>query len=195
MAQIPRLGFAVAFLVATAAVAWIFGKYESGRTPSVPRPDLERVPDVVLETRDGTKVSTTDLRGSVWVAVFPNGPGGHATAPVAALENEMARSNGVRVVVFCPDPDAKVPEESPDVADPVGWTLVAGPPEGISEIKRAFLRALEHRHGPVEGGLAHVAVVVDRSGMIRSFQSFNDPRIVPKLLMDIGDALNEGRAR
>jgi hypothetical protein len=195
MAQIPRLGFAVAFLVGTAAVAWIFGKFESGRSASVPRPDLERVPDAVLETRDGTHLSTSGLHGGVWVAVFPGGSDARAAVRISALENELARSNGVRVVVFCPGPAAKGPDEFSDVADSVGWTLVAGPPEEISEIECAFLRALERRHGPVEGGLAHVAVVVDRHGMIRSFQSFNDPRIVPKLLMDIGDALNEGRAR
>lgn len=205
--RIPRLGWAIAFVVATTVIAWSYLQFQSAvrsRGPASPR--LERyaeAPKFTLTAQDGSKVTREDLAGSVWVAnfVFTRclGPCPVMTSRMAELNQKLGpRAGDVKLVTITVDPEHDTPEVLAAYgekvgADPDRWKFLTGPKdEVLSVVSKGFLQALGTDQ---EGMPVHTTrfILVDKDGWMRGFQDGNDPEVVQKLLMDIGDVLREPR--
>jgi len=207
--RIPRLGWAIAFLVATTLIAWSYMQFNSAlraRAPISPR--LERfapAPEFQFAAQDGSTLKTEDLKGKVWVANFIftrcKGPCPIMTSRMAELNQKLgAKTGDVNLVSFSVDPEFDTPEVLKEYGEKVGakpekWKFLTGPKEKIDDtIVKGFLQALSKDQ---EGMPVHSTrfVLVDKDGWIRGFQDGNDPEVVQKLLMDIGDILREPPAK
>jgi protein SCO1/2 len=209
--RIPRLGWAIAFLVATTLIAWSYLQFQSAlraRGPISPR--LERfaeAPNFQFTAQDGSTVTKDDLKGRVWVAnfIFTRclGPCPIMTSRMAELNQRLGTKAGdVNLVSFSVDPEYDSPEVLKAYGEKVGaraerWKFLTGPKAQMDEtIVKGFLQPLAKDQ---EGMPVHSTrfVLVDKDGWIRGFQDGNDPEVVQKLLMDIGDVLREpaGAAR
>jgi len=117
------------------------------------------------------------------------------TSRMAEL-NKKLRKSDVTLVSFSVDPDYDQPpilaEYAAKVgADPSRWKFLTGPKDKMETlIVKGMLQPLSK---DAEGMPAHSTrfVLVDRDGQLRGFQDGNDPEVVQKLLMDIGDLLRE----
>lgn len=202
--RIPRLGWAIAFIVATGAMALAYTQLSQIRPTSNDSrlPRTHKVPDFEFLAQDGTRLAPSDLEGKIWVANFIftrcKGPCPLITARMAELQQKLARSktDDIRLVSFTVDPEYDTPAVLAEYAQAVGanpevWKFVTGPkPEMEKAIREGFLQALLDGE---DGSPIHSTrfVVVDREGFMRSFPDGNDPEVVQKLLMDIGDILRE----
>lgn len=209
--RIPRLGWVIAFLVATTLIAWSYLQFQGAMRARAPiSPRLERyapAPEFQFTAQDGSKVTKDDLKGRVWVAnfVFTRclGPCPVMTSRMAELNQKLgAKAGDVNLVSFTVDPEFDTPEVLKAYGEKVGarperWKFLTGPKAQIDDtIVKGFLQALSKDQ---EGMPVHSTrfVLVDKDGWIRGFQDGNDPEVVQKLLMDIGDILREpaGTAR
>jgi protein SCO1/2 len=203
--RIPRLGWAIAFLVATTLIAWSYLQFQGAMRARAPISQrLERlapVPDFQFTAQDGSTVTKDDLEGRVWVAnfVFTRclGPCPMMTSRMAELNQKLGSKAGdVNLVSFTVDPDHDTPEVLKAYGEKAGarperWKFLTGPKAQIENtIVKGFLQALGKDQ---EGMPIHSTrfVLVDKDGWIRGFQDGNDPEVVQKLLMDIGDILRE----
>jgi protein SCO1/2 len=76
-------------------------------------------------------------------------------------------------------------------ADPAIWKFLTGPKAQIENaITKGFLQPLSEGQNDEPIHSARF-VVVDREGHIRSFPDGNDPEVVQRLLLDLGDLLRE----
>lgn len=206
--RIPRLGWAIAFLVATGLVAFAFVNLRDAvRTPGPSTMDrFAKAPEFEFLAHDGTKLSSTDLEGKIWVANFIftrcKGPCPVITSRMAELQQRLGRTkpDEVQLVSVTVDPTYDTPEVLRQYAEQVGadptrWRFVTGPKAQVeSAIRKGFLQTLMDGD---DGEPIHSSrfVVVDRSGWMRSYPDGNDPEVVQKLLMDIGDLLRERPAQ
>jgi protein SCO1/2 len=165
---------------------------------------LERVaevPDFRFVDQAGQPVTLADLKGKIWVANFIftrcAGPCPVMTSRMAELKGKLGRvGDGVVLVSVSVDPDFDTPEVLKAYADRLGadptrWKFLSGPKPEIDEfVVKGMLQPLAK---DVTGLPAHSTrfVLVDREGWLRGFQDGNDPEVVQKLLMDIGDLLRE----
>lgn len=202
--RIPRLGWAIAFVVATAAMAYAYMQLRQAQksTHSSHTQQFTPVPDFQFVTSDGERLSTADLAGQIWVANFIftrcQGPCPMITGRMLELQQALQKGkvNGVRLVTVTVDPEYDTPEVLSQYAQQVGadpnlWKFATGPKEHVENtIKRGFLQPIIEAD---DGEIIHTArfVVVDRNGMMRTFPDGNDPEVVQKLLMDVGDIMRE----
>ena len=161
-----------------------------------------KAPDFEFLAHDGTKLSSSDLQGKVWVANFIftrcKGPCPVITSRMAELQQRLGRTNpdDVQLVSITVDPDYDTPAVLSEYAASVGanserWKFVTGPKAQVEKaIRSGFLQTLIDGK---EGEPVHSSrfVVVDREGFMRTYPDGNDPEVVQKLLMDIGDILRE----
>ncbi len=206
--RIPRLGWAITFLVMTGVIAWAYMQFSDAIAARRTSPRLERhapAPDFRFTAQDGSPVSNTDLKGKIWVVNFIftrcSGPCPVMTSRMAELNQKLgAKTKDIMLVTFTVDPAYDTPEVLKAYAERVGgtpdrWKFLTGSQEETERVvMKGFLQAL----GKDEAGLpVHSTrfVLVDRDGWMRSFQDGNDPEVVQKLLMDIGDVLREPAAR
>lgn len=176
------------------------------RGPVSPR--LERfapVPNFQFTAQDGSTVTNADLKGKVWVAnfIFTRclGPCPIMTSRMAELNQRLgAKTGDVNLVSFTVDPEHDTPEVLKTYGEKAGarpekWKFVTGPKDKIEDtVVKGFLQPLSKDK---EGMPMHSTrfVLVDKDGWIRGFQDGNDPEVVQKLLMDIGDILREPPAK
>jgi protein SCO1/2 len=203
--RIPRLGWAIAFLVATALIAWSYVQFQDTLRARGALPTrLERLapaPEFRFTAQDGSTVSPEDLKGRVWVVnfIFTRclGPCPLMTSRMAELNQRLgSKTADVNLVSITVDPEYDTPEVLKAYGEKVGarperWKFLTGPRAQIEEtIQKGFLQALGRDQ---EGMPVHSTrfVLVDKDGWIRGFQDGNDPEVVQKLLMDIGDILRE----
>ncbi len=165
---------------------------------------LERhapAPDFQFTAQDGSTLTKDDLKGKIWVAnfIFTRclGPCPVMTSRMAELNLRLGpKVKDVQLVTFTVDPEHDTPAVLKEYAEKVGaspakWKFVTGPKDKIDEtVMKGFLQALSKDR---EGMPIHSTrfVLVDREGWMRGFQDGNDPEVVQKLLMDIGDILRE----
>jgi protein SCO1/2 len=204
-ARIPRLGWAIAFVVATTLIAWSYLQFRGAmkaRGPISPR--LERfapAPGFQFTAQDGSTVTTDDLKGKVWVAnfIFTRclGPCPVMTSRMAELNQRLGgKVKDVQLVTFTVDPEHDTPAVLKEYSEKVGaspnkWKFLTGPKTVMDEtVMKGFLQPLSNDQ---EGMPIHSTrfVLVDKDGWMRGFQDGNDPEVVQKLLMDIGDILRE----
>ena len=195
------------WIIAFAAMATLIGlaylslKNTRPATPSAPLEKLARVPDFTLTDQSGSAFGSADLQGKIWVANFIftrcKGPCPLITTRMAELNGKLKKiHDGVKLASFTVDPE----HDTPDVlskyganlaANPADWKFLTGTPEAINAIVvKGLLQPLAKEP---DGTPAHSQrfVVVDREGWIRSFQEGEDPEIVQKLMVDIGELLRE----
>jgi protein SCO1/2 len=203
-ARIPRLGWAVAFVAATVVITAAYMQFRSAIDQRRGGPQLERLaeaPDFKLTAQDGSLVTKNDLKGKVWVAnfIFTRclGPCPMMTSRMAELNQRLsAKAKDVQLVSFTVDPEYDTPSVLSAYGEKVGavpprWRFLTGPKGTMTDVvTKGFLQAL----GSDPAGMPEHStrfVVVDRDGWMRKFQDGNDPELVQKLLMDIGDILRE----
>ncbi|MEI6339089.1 MAG: SCO family protein [Verrucomicrobiota bacterium] len=203
-ARIPRLGWAIAFVVATMAITWAYNQFSAGIQSRQVSSRLEKyapAPEFKLTAQDGKTVSTADLKGKVWLANFIftrcAGPCPVMTSRMSEINQALGHKvKDVELITITVDPEYDTPEVLKEYservgADPEKWKFLTGPQDQIEQvIKKGFLQALakEPSGTPIHSTRF---VLVDRDGWMRGFQDGNDPEVVQKLLMDIGDVLRE----
>ncbi len=203
-ARIPRLGWVVAFLGVTTLIAWAYTQFSSEIQSRRVAARLERfapAPQFQFTAQDGSRVSSSDLKGKIWVANFIftrcAGPCPVMTSRMAELNQALGeKSQGVELVSITVDPENDTPEVLKEYAERVGavperWKFLTGPKDQIDNVVvKGFLQGLS-RESP--GAPIHSTrfVLVDRDGWMRGFLNGDDPEISQKLLMDIGDLLRE----
>lgn len=159
------------------------------------------VPDFRLFDQSGKPFGLADLKGKIWVANFIftrcSGPCPAISSRMAELNKKIGRAGeGVELVSFSVDPEFDTPQvlagyASHLGADPDRWKFLTG---NKSEVDRIIIKGLlQPLMKEPDGTPAHSTrfVLVDREGKLRGFEDANDPEIVQKLLMDIGDLLRE----
>ena len=204
--RIPRMGWAIAFIVFVMAIAYAFVQLRTIREYQQPS-DLEKlaaVPAFNLVDQTGQPVSLEALAGEPWVANFIfttcKGPCPLMTSRMSELAVKLGKAENVRLISFTVDPENDTPEVLAEYgrqvkADPEQWRFVTGDPEQVRDrIVKGFLQPLgESREGePVHSTRF---VVVDAEGNIRSFREGMDPEVIPKLMIDIGGLLREQKTR
>lgn len=199
--RIPRLGWAIAFLVLAALIAFAYASFEKMKPVAVPHDRYAKAPEFQFTAQDGKTVSTEDLKGKVWIANFIftrcAGPCPVMTSHMAELNRQLGtKLKDVELVSITVDPEYDSPSVLKEYGERVGatserWKFLTGPNDQVQNvIVKGFLQALS-KDG--EGAPVHSTrfVLVDRDGWIRGFQDGNDPEVVQKLLVDIGDLLRE----
>lgn len=210
--RLPATAWAAAFLAVAILITLAWASFRSTR-PVAPAagspPRLEkllRAPEFELFTHDGGKLSRPQLEGSVWVANFfftrCTGPCPALISRMAELQQKLGRADAgtVRLLSFTVDPAHDTPEVLRRYAEAVGaregrWAFLTGPPAHVEAVVvKGFLQPLVKSPG-AEPEHSTRFVVVDQRGWIRAFYDGNDPEVVQKLLMDIGELLRESSKR
>lgn len=203
-ARIPRLGWVITFLVFTTVIAWAYMQFAGvmqNRAVSSRLEKLAPAPEFRLTAQDGSIVTREDLKGKVWVANFIftrcAGPCPLMTSRMAEINQALSRkATDVELVSITVDPEYDTPTVLKEYGEKAGakpekWKFLTGPKEVIDPlVMRGFLQSLawEPSGTPVHSTRF---VLVDKDGWMRAFRDGNDPEIVQKLLMDIGDVLRE----
>lgn len=200
--RIPRLGWAVAFIGFTLAMALAYQQFKGTKSPRVSElPEFGQVPEFAFLDQEGGTISSQDLDGKIWVANFiftrcPN-PCPTLTSRMAELQSKLRRKvDDVRLLTFTCDADYDTPTVLKQYAekvhaDPARWSFVTGKKSDVDTfITRGMLQPLATEPN---GLPAHSSrfVVVDGNGKIRSYHDGTDPEVVSKLLLDIGSLMRE----
>jgi len=200
---IPRLGWVIAFLGAATIMTLAYTSLRGTRSTPVPEhlEPVSAVPDFQLLDQTGNPFGLSDLKGKIWVANFIftrcKGPCPVMSSRMAELNTSVKRAGkGLELVSFSVDPDFDRPEVLSEYASKLGaepskWKFLTGTKEQIQDIVvKGLLQPLAKEP---DGTPAHSTrfVLVDAKGRLRGFQDGNDPEVVQKLLMDIGDLMRE----
>ena len=197
--RVSGLTWIIAFLFLTAlCVAAV--QFQQSRPRESQLDHNGPAPEFTFTAQDGSKVSTADLKGKVWVANFIftrcAGPCPVMTSRMAEINDAIkAKGAEVALVSMTVDPDYDSPEILKSYGEKVGatpdkWKFLTGPKDQIASVSRGFLQALSSEPS---GTPIHSTrfIVVDRDGQMRSFRDGADPEAVQQLLVDIGDLLRE----
>lgn len=200
-ARIPRLGWAIAFLVAAAVIAFAYVNFQPKRSPASRMDKYAPAPEFKLTDQYGKTVTNADLKGKVWVADFIftrcPGPCPVMTSNLASLNKALGNRKDVELVTITVDPEFDTPEVLKKYGERAGatperWKFLTGPKEQLDTvITKGFLQALGK---DADGMPMHSTrfVLVDRNGWIRGFpESTGNPNLIPKLLTDIDELSRE----
>ncbi|MFZ4778180.1 MAG: SCO family protein [Terrimicrobiaceae bacterium] len=205
--SIPRLGWVIAFLGASILLALAFSSLQGTRSTPVPEHlnPISTVPDFQLLDQTGTPFGLKDLKGKIWVANFIftrcQGPCPIMSSRMAELNKSVQRAGGgLELISFSVDPEFDRPEVLSAYASKLGansksWKFLTGTKAEIDAVvMKGLLQPLANEP---DGTPAHSTrfVLVDREGRLRGYQDGNDPEIVQKLLMDIGDLMRESPSK
>ena len=203
---IKPIFWVIAFVGAAVLIGLAYVSLKNTRpaTPSAPLEKFAQVPEFTLTDQTGTAFGSADLKGKIWVANFIftrcKGPCPLITTRMAELNGKLKKiHDGVKLASFTVDPEHDTPEVLSKygknlAANPADWKFLTGSPEAINAtVVKGLLQPLAKEP---EGTPAHSQrfVVVDREGWIRSFHEGEDPEVVQKLMVDIGELLRESPA-
>jgi protein SCO1/2 len=199
-----RLPFAAWVIAFAVAGFLIFGasrlfKFSERRDVDA-MPPIGEVPAFRFTTQDGKMLTKEDLLGKVWVADFVftrcTGPCPLMTSRMGELAKGVAKAKDVRLVSISVDPEHDTPAVLSEyagrmMADPSKWTFLTGPKPEIDAFARKGLFQVLAYDG--KGVPTHSTrfLVIDREGKIRKTRNLDEPELVQKLFMDIGDLLRE----
>lgn len=193
----------VVFLAAAALIgaAYLSLKNTRPAEPSAPMEKYAEVPVFEFTDQTGAPFGSENLKGKIWVANFIftrcKGPCPLISARMADLNTKLTKTrDNVVLVSFTVDPEYDTPEVLAKFgellgADPANWKLLTGQPDAIKDfVVKGLLQPLSKEP---DGTPAHSQrfVVVDGEGWIRGFQNGEDPEVVQKLMVDIGELLRE----
>lgn len=199
--SIPAFGWVLIFAVAAIFItiaAFFFRKSE--RCAPCKEPVIAAVPDFSFTTQEGKTFTRADLAGKIWIAdfIFTScmGPCPMMTARMLEISSKLAKNPDVKLVSVTVDPEHDTPEVLAKYAanihaDPHQWFFLTGPFKEIASFSQQGLKqplALEAGSKPNHSTRL---IIVDRNGMIRYCPDGNDPEVVQKALIIIGDLLRE----
>jgi protein SCO1/2 len=163
-------------------------------------PPIGEIPAFRFTTQEGKSLTKEDLIGKVWVADFVftrcNGPCPVMTSRMAELAKGLAKAKDVRVVSISVDPEHDTPAVLADYAsrmdaDPSRWIFLTGPkPEIDAFARKGMFQVLAYDDKGVPTHSTRF-LVIDRAGRIRRTRNLDEPELVQKLFMDIGNLLRE----
>ena len=200
---IKPIVWVIAFVAAAVLIGLAYVSLKNTRPapPATPLEKLAQVPEFTLTDQTGAPFGSTDLKGKIWVANFIftrcKGPCPLITTRMAELNGKLKKiQNGVKLTSFTVDPEHDTPKALAAfgqnlAANPADWKFLTGSPEAINAIVvKGLLQPLAKEP---DGTPAHSQrfVIVDGEGWIRSFQEGEDPEVVQKLMVDIGELLRE----
>ena len=198
----PKVWIA-AFVVAALLIAGAARLFRaSERRSFAVLPVIGTVPEFSFTTQEGKTLSRADLLGKVWVADFIftrcPGPCPVMSSRMAEISRELKKADDVRLVSVTIDPDHDTPGVLKGYAaalqaDPARWIFLTGPRPGIEEFTtRGMLQALAaDPSNPSNTVHSTRFLVIDRQGRLRAVHPLDEPELVQKLLMDIGNLLRE----
>jgi|Laugresu1bdmlbdd_1035124.scaffolds.fasta_scaffold75741_2 protein SCO1/2 len=196
----------IAFAAAAALIGLAYVSLKNTRPaePSAPLEKLAPVPEFTLNDQTGAPFGSTELKGKIWVANFIftrcKGPCPLIITRMAELNGKLKKiHDGVKLVSFTVDPQHDTPQVLGTLgqnlaANPADWKFLTGSTEAINNIVvKGLLQPLAKEP---DGTPAHSQrfVIVDREGCIRGFRDGEDPEVVQKLMVDIGELLRENSA-
>lgn len=205
MSDVPkRLPFAAWVIAFAVAGVLIFGASRlfrsSERHDVEAMPPIGEIPAFRFTTQEGKSLTKEDLIGKVWVADFVftrcNGPCPVMTSRMAELSKGLAKAKDVRVVSISVDPEHDTPAVLADYAsrmdaDPSRWIFLTGPkPEIDAFARKGMFQVLAYDDKGVPTHSTRF-LVIDRAGRIRRTRNLDEPELVQKLFMDIGNLLRE----
>ena len=167
-------------------------------------PPIGEIPSFRFTTQEGKVLGKEDLLGKVWVADFVftrcTGPCPVMTSRMAELAKGLAKAKDVRLVSISVDPEHDTPAVLSEyagrmLADPSKWIFLTGPKQEIDDFARKGMFQVLAYDG--KGVPTHSTrfLVIDREGKIRKTRNLDEPELVQKLFMDIGDLLREPNTR
>jgi len=199
--RLPFTAWVIAFAVAGLLIFGASRLFKSSERRDVDAmPPIGEVPAFSFTTQEGKTLTKEDLLGKVWVADFVftrcTGPCPLMTSRMAELAKGVAKAKDVRLVSISVDPEHDTPAVLSEyagrmMADPSKWTFLTGPKPEIDAFARKGLFQVLAYDG--KGVPTHSTrfLVIDREGKIRKTRNLDEPELVQKLFMDIGDLLRE----
>jgi protein SCO1/2 len=202
----PGIRPVVWLIVFAVAAALIGGAYLSLKNtrpaePSAPLEKFALVPNFQFTDQTGAPFGSENLKGKIWVSNFIftrcKGPCPLISTRMADLNSKLNKiRDGVELVSFTVDPEYDTPAVLANYgellgANPVNWKFLTGPTTAINDfVVKGLLQPLSKEP---DGTPAHSQrfVLVDGEGWIRGFQNGDDPEVVQKLMVDIGELLRE----
>ena len=199
--RLPFVAWVIAFAVAGLLIFGASRLFKSSERHDVDAmPPIGEIPSFRFTTQDGKVLSKEDLLGKVWVADFVftrcTGPCPVMTSRMAELAKGVAKAKDVRLVSISVDPEHDTPAVLSEyagrmLADPSKWIFLTGPKQEIDDFARKGMFQVLAYDG--KGVPTHSTrfLVIDRDGKIRKTRNLDEPELVQKLFMDIGDLLRE----
>jgi protein SCO1/2 len=199
--RLPFAAWVIAFAVAGVLIFGASRLFRSSERHDVEAmPPIGEIPAFRFTTQEGKSLSKDDLIGKVWVADFVftrcNGPCPVMTSRMAELAKGLAKAKDVRVVSISVDPEHDTPAVLADYAsrmdaDPSRWIFLTGPkPEIDAFARKGMFQVLAYDDKGVPTHSTRF-LVIDRAGRIRRTRNLDEPELVQKLFMDIGNLLRE----
>ena len=199
--RLPFAAWVIAFVVASVLIFGASRLFRSSERHDVEAmPPIGEIPAFRFTTQEGKSLTKEDLIGKVWVADFVftrcNGPCPVMTSRMAELAKGLAKAKDVRVVSISVDPEHDTPAVLADYAsrmdaDPSRWIFLTGPkPEIDAFARKGMFQVLAYDDKGVPTHSTRF-LVIDRAGRIRRTRNLDEPELVQKLFMDIGNLLRE----
>ena len=199
--RLPFMVWVITFLVVIVLIAGaskLFrGSEHRGYEES---PPIGTVPDFHFTTQDGKPLTRADLLGKVWVIDFfftrCPGPCPMMSSRMAEISKELKKAKDVRLVSLSIDPEHDTPQVLKEYASHFGanpdrWIFLTGPSDQVQEFTtKGMLQALSNAD-PAAPVHSTRFLVIDRQGQIRIARKLDEPELVQKLLIDIGNLLRE----
>jgi cytochrome oxidase Cu insertion factor (SCO1/SenC/PrrC family) len=198
--RMRRLGWAGAFLLFVLAVAMGYSMWQASVRRDVEQlPVIRAVPEFSLTDQNGQTVTSSDLRGKIWITDFIftrcAGPCPLMTARMLEMQKALVKTPEVKLVSVTVDPEYDTPEvlkayAEANFADPERWKFLTGDKAVIEKlVTEGFMQHLSEEGGePVHGTMF---LIVDGNGMVRSARMLEDPELIPRVLTDTGNLLRE----
>ena len=193
----------IVFAVAAALIGGAYLSLKNTRPaePSAPLEKFALVPNFQFNDQTDVPFGSENLKGKIWVANFIftrcKGPCPLISTRMADLNSKLNKiRDGVELVSFTVDPEYDTPAVLANYgellgANPANWKFLTGPATAINDfVVKGLLQPLSKEP---DGTPAHSQrfVLVDGEGWIRGFQNGEDPEVVQKLMVDIGELLRE----
>ena len=199
--RLPFVAWVIAFAVAGILIFGASRLFKSSERHDVDAmPPIGEIPTFRFTTQDGKVLSKEDLLGKVWVADFVftrcTGPCPVMTSRMAELAKGVAKAKDVRLVSISVDPEHDTPAVLSEyagrmLADPSKWIFLTGPKQEIDDFARkGMFQVLAYDEKGVPTHSTRF-LVIDRNGWIRKTHHLDEPELVQKLLIDVGDLLRE----
>ena len=199
--RLPFMVWVITFLVAITLIAGASRIFRNSERRSYEETaPIGTVPDFHFTTQEGKTLSREDLLGKVWVIDFfftrCPGPCPMMSSRMAEISKELKKAKDVRLISLSIDPEHDTPEVLKEYAshlgaDPDRWIFLTGPQHVVQEFTtKGMLQALSNAD-PAAPVHSTRFLVIDRQGKIRIARKLDEPELVQKLLMDIGNLLRE----
>jgi len=203
--RLPFMVWVITFLVAIALIAGAGKLFRGSERRGYDETSvIGVVPEFRFTTQEGKTLTRQDLLGKVWVIVFfftrCPGPCPMMSSRFAEISKELKKGKDVRLVSLSIDPEHDTPEVLKEYAkrfgaDPDRWIFLTGPKNEVEEFTtKGMLQALSNAD-PTAPVHSTRFLVIDRQGRIRTARKLDEPELVQKLLIDIGNLLREPNNR